>query len=155
MFKRILVPVDGSRASQAGLKTAIRMAREQKATLVLLHVVDENVLALSGEYAGAAYIDRFMADMRAAGKKIVERAAAAAAKQGVAARTTLVESIGPRRVADIIVQQARKQRAQAIIIGTHGRRGLSRLVMGSDAEEVVRTSPVPVTLVREQRRGGK
>jgi nucleotide-binding universal stress UspA family protein len=73
----------------------------------------------------------------------------------VAAKTILVESIGPRRVADIIIQQARKQRADAIVIGTHGRRGLSRLVMGSDAEEVVRTAPVPVTLVREQGRGRK
>ena len=155
MFKRILVPVDGSRTAEAGLKTAIRMARDAKAALVLLHVIDENVLALSGEYADATYIDRFLADMRAAGKKIIARAEAAAAKQGIRAKTVLVESVGPRRVADIIVQQARKQRADAIVIGTHGRRGLTRLVMGSDAEEVVRSSPVPVTLVRGQGRARK
>jgi nucleotide-binding universal stress UspA family protein len=148
MFKRILVPVDGSRTAEAGLKTALRMVRDEKAELVLLHVVDENVLVLSDEYAGAPYLDRLMADMRSGGRKIIDKAQATAKKQGVTARTVLVESIGPRRVADIIVQQARKLRADAIVIGTHGRRGLSRMVMGSDAEEVVRASPVPVVLVR-------
>ena len=152
MFKRILVPVDGSPTSNSGLKTAIRMARDERAALILLHVVDENVLALSGEYAGAAYIDRFMADMREGGRKIIAAAAATAKKQGVTAKTVLVESVGPRRVADIIVQQARKLRADAIVIGTHGRRGLSRMVMGSDAEEVVRGAHVPVVLVKGRER---
>ena len=151
MFKRILVPVDGSRTSEAGLKTAIRMAKDEKATLILLHVVDESVLVMSGEYAGASYLDRLMADMRDGGRKVIARAEATAKKQRVAARTVLVENVGPRRVADVIVQQARKLRVDAIVIGTHGRRGLSRMVMGSDAEEVVRNSPIPVVLVRGQK----
>ena len=46
------------------------------------------------------------------------------------------------------MRDARKQRADLIVLGTHGRRGLRRLVLGSDAEAVVRTSPVPVLLVR-------
>jgi nucleotide-binding universal stress UspA family protein len=69
-------------------------------------------------------------------------------------KSVLVEKfIGP--VAEIIVSQAKKQRADLIVIGTHGRRGVTRLVMGSDAEGVVRRSPVPVLLVRsrEQPRG--
>ena len=154
MFKRILVPVDGSPTSNSGLKTAIRMARDEKAALVLLHVVDESVLALSGEYAGAAYMDRLIADMREGGRKIIGAAAATARKQGVTAKTVLVESVGPGRVADVIAQQARKLRADAIVIGTHGRRGISRMVMGSDAEEVVRNSRVPVVLVKGERRKG-
>ena len=155
MFKRILVPIDGSRTSNSGLNTAIRMARDAKAELILLHVVDENVLALSGEYAGAAYMDRLMVDMREGGRKVIAAAAATARKQGVTAKTVLMESVGPRRVADIIVQQAKKLRADAVVIGTHGRRGISRMVMGSDAEEVVRGSPVPVVLVRSETRGRK
>ena len=155
MFKRILVPVDGSRTSEAGLNTALRMARDAKAQLVLLHVVDESVLVLSGESAGASYLDRLMADMREGGRRIVAKAATLAKQGRVAAKTVVVESVGPRRVADIIVQQAKKQRADAIVIGTHGRRGISRMVMGSDAEEVVRASPVPVVLVRSETRGKK
>ncbi len=47
-----------------------------------------------------------------------------------------------------IVQEAKKQRADLIVLGTHGRRGMTRLVMGSDAEEVVRSAAVPLLLVR-------
>jgi nucleotide-binding universal stress UspA family protein len=50
--------------------------------------------------------------------------------------------------ADVIVREAKKQRADLIVLGTHGRRGMRRLVLGSDAEQVVRMSPVPVLLVR-------
>lgn len=153
MFKRILVPVDGSATSGQGLKTAIRMAKSGNAALVLLHVVDESALLLTGDYAGGAYIDRMFDEMRAAGRKLVASAVAAAKRQGVTARAVLVENLGARRVADMIVAQARKQHADAIVIGTHGRRGVRRLVMGSDAEEVVRNAPVPVVLVRSGGRG--
>ena len=65
--------------------------------------------------------------------------------------TTLVEARG-RRVADVIVAQAKKWKADVIVIGTHGREGLARVVLGSDAELVVRESPVPVLLVRGRTR---
>ena len=152
MFKRILVPVDGSRTAESGLRTAIRMARDEKAALILLHVVDEKALVLAGDYAGRLH--RPIHGRHARGREENHRGGRRDCEtQGVTARTVLVESIGPRRVADVIVQQARKQRADAIVIGTHGRRGLSRMVMGSDAEEVVRGSPVPVVLVRAERAG--
>ena len=155
MFKRILVPIDGSPVAGLGLRTAIRMAKSGKAAVVLLHVVDEGVAVMGDEYAGGAYVDKVVGDLRAYGTRIVARAAAAAAKQGIKANTVLVEKLAPGRVADIIVAQARKLRADVIVIGTHGRRGLSRMVMGSDAEEVVRSSPVPVVLVRAGARGRK
>ena len=53
-----------------------------------------------------------------------------------------------RDAAGTIVAQARKRRAELIVLGTHGRRGMLRLVLGSDAEQVVRTAPAPVLLVR-------
>ena len=146
MSKRILVPVDGSRPSNRGLVEAIKMARRQKARLLLLHVVDERAVALSPE-VGGVILDRLMNVMRESGKQILAKAAAAARARGVKASTVLVENIA-RTVADVIVGQARKWRADLIVIGTHGRRGISRLVMGSDAEGVVRTTLVPVLLVR-------
>jgi nucleotide-binding universal stress UspA family protein len=66
----------------------------------------------------------------------------------------LVEARG-RRVADAIVAQAKKWKADVIVIGTHGREGLARVVLGSDAELVVRESPVPVLLVRGRVRKSK
>ena len=150
MSKRILVPVDGSRPSNRVLVEAIKMARRQKARLFLLEVVDERTVALSPE-VGGVYLDRLMDVMRESGKQILAKAAAAARARGVKASTVLVENI-TRTVADVIVSQARKWRADLIVIGTHGRRGISRLVMGSDAEGVVRTTPVPVLLVRASTR---
>ena len=62
----------------------------------------------------------------------------------------LVESVG-RRVSDCIVAAARQWSADLIVMGTHGRRGMSRLAMGSDAELVVRSTPVPVLMVCERK----
>src|ERR1700685_3514197 len=70
------------------------------------------------------------------------------APRGVKLKPVLVEKFGGL-VADVIISQAKKQRADLIVLGTHGRRGVTRLVMGSDAEGVVRRSPVPVLLVRK------
>jgi nucleotide-binding universal stress UspA family protein len=82
---------------------------------------------------------------------ILARAASRLRKQHIRFRTVLVENV-LRGVADVIVGQARKWRADLIVIGTHGRRGLTRMVMGSDAEGVIRTTPVPVLLVRSGTR---
>ena len=148
MFKRILVPVDGSRTSESGLKTALKLAKANGGTIWLLHVVEENVFLFAGDYTSGVYLDQLFKDLVKLGKDILSRSAAMAKRQGVKTKTVLVEDLGARRVADLIVLQARKCRAEVIVIGTHGRRGLQRVVMGSDAEQVVRTAPVPVLLVR-------
>jgi nucleotide-binding universal stress UspA family protein len=146
MSRRILVPIDGSTTSNRGLAEAIKLAKSQKAKMCLLHVVDERSVTLAPEMGGI-YADRLMDLMRGSGRKVLAKAAAAARKRGIKAATVMVESI-TRPVADVIVGQARKWGADLIVLGTHGRRGLSRLVMGSDAEGVVRTATVPVLLVR-------
>lgn len=146
MSRRILVPIDGSPTSNRGLAEAIKLARGQKAKLCLLHVVDERSVTMAPEMDGI-YMDRVMNLMRESGKKVLAKAEAAARKRGIKAITILVESIS-RPVADLIVGQARRWGADLIVLGTHGRRGLSRLVMGSDAEGVVRTARIPVLLVR-------
>ena len=150
MFKRILVPVDGSRTSMLGLQEAIKLAKGQHATLHLLHVVDERVLTQTLE-AGALDIDRLLNSLQQSGKEILAAAQATANRSRVRVKTVLVENI-VNSVAAVIVGQAKKLRADLIVLGTHGRRGVTRLVMGSDAEGVVRTTPVPVLLVRSQSR---
>jgi nucleotide-binding universal stress UspA family protein len=144
-YRRILVAVDGSNAANRGLREAIRLAKEERAQLFILHVVNE-FYALAIPEAGAAAVD-IVPTLRESGRKVLARAEAAAAKEGVKPKTVLRETVGGA-AADDIVREARKQRADLIVLGTHGRRGLRRLVLGSDAEQVVRTSPVPVLLVR-------
>lgn len=145
-YKRILVPVDGSPTSNAGLREAIELCKGQEASLQLVHVVDYHYLVMTGLEAGA-YIEDLMASLSVSGRRILKRGEAMAAKAGVKASSVLLESpAGP--AADAIVRQAKKWKADLIVLGTHGRRGVRRMVMGSDAEQVVRNSPVPVMLVR-------
>jgi nucleotide-binding universal stress UspA family protein len=146
MYKRILTPVDGSAASRRGLKAAIGLAKAQRARLVILNVVDAVPLYASLE-GMAAYDPGIVEALRKGGRAILARATAEAKQRGVKAKTVLAENTAGR-VADVIVRQARKARADLIVIGTHGRRGLTRMVMGSDAELVVRYAPAPVLLVR-------
>lgn len=146
MTKRILVPVDGSATSRRGLREAIRLAKSSRAALVILNVVD--AMPILATLEGGAALDPGLIDsLREGGRKVLDRALAEARRGGVGAKTVLAENLAGR-VADVIVRQAKKQRAGLIVIGTHGRRGLSRMVMGSDAELVVRYSSVPVLLVR-------
>ena len=148
MFKRILVPLDGSRTSEYGLAQALRLARSQRAALYLLHVLDEHVLIRHAEgSAVAAATQEFLQALRAGGKQILERARSKAAKAGLKSKTILVDNL-MSSIAEVVVTQARKARADLIVMGTHGRRGITRLVMGSAAEGVVRSAPVPVLLVR-------
>jgi nucleotide-binding universal stress UspA family protein len=146
MYKRILVPVDGSATSRRGLRAAIDLAKTQRARLVILNVVDAMPVLASLEGV-MAYDPGIVEALREGGKKILAKAAAEAKKRGVAAKTVLAENIAGR-VADAIVRTAKKQRADLLVLGTHGRRGLTRMVMGSDAELVVRYTPAPVLLVR-------
>jgi nucleotide-binding universal stress UspA family protein len=145
MFKNILVAVDGSATSQRGLKTAIALATEQNAQLHILHVVDERNSVIYPEMG--YYLDELLASLRSGGKAILEKAQRQAAQVG-RVRTRLVESAS-QPVAEVIVAESRRARADLVVLGTHGRRGLGRLVMGSDAEGVVRSSTVPVLLVRD------
>jgi nucleotide-binding universal stress UspA family protein len=88
-----------------------------------------------------------LAEARRRGEQVVANARASAAAAGVAAEAELVETVG-RTIGDVLADEVARWRADLVVLGTHGRRGLRRMVLGSDAESVVRTSPVPVLLVR-------
>ena len=148
-YRRILVAVDGSPAAERGLREAIRLAKAQRARLFILHVVNE---FFAYDYMqGAAVGADVMALLRDAGRRVLARALAGARKQGVRATAVTREIVGGA-AADPITREARRLRADLIVLGTHGRRGVRRLVLGSDAEQVVRTATVPVLLVRAARR---
>lgn len=150
MFVQVMVAIDGSAASNRGLKAAIGLAADQRASLTVVHVVDDMAgVSYVGDmsYVPASYVDDLLEELRANGRRILAKAEAGARASGVAARTLLVETKGAT-VAEAILAQARKVRADVIVLGTHGRRGLRRVLMGSDAETVLREARVPVLLVR-------
>lgn len=145
MYKKILVPVDGSEVSTLGLQEAIRLAKACGATLKAIHVVNDLVV-INTAYFPQPYYDQTLAVLRGGGRKVVESAQATARQNGVELQVELLEAVvGP---AGQIVEQAKTWGADLIVMGTHGRRGLRRLALGSDAEMVLRTSPVPVLFVR-------
>ena len=145
MYSKILVPIDGSETSAAGLNEAIKLAKIHGSRLCLMHIVNEFILDYT--YTPAQYSQDLVESLRKAGQEILDAAETTVQRQGIKPHCVLVESIGGV-AADFILEQSKEWRAELIVMGTHGRRGIFRLAMGSDAEQVVRASVVPVLLVR-------
>lgn len=143
MYKRILVPVDGSEASTKALVAALQLARESSGRVRLLHALDE-LAYLSGFEVGGD----LLGIARDYGAKTLQEALTVAGSAGVPADTKLVESRGAR-LGDVVAAEAREWEADLVVVGTHGRRGLGRVLIGSGAEQVIRQAPVPVLAVRE------
>lgn len=152
MYQRILAPTDGSPTATAGLEEAIKLANDQRANLRILHVIDD-WLVISPDAAGARTGPAVEA-LREAANSILDAAAAQARAAGIEAQTLPLHEIG-LRAGEVIVRQAKAWPADLIVCGTHGRRGMRRLLLGSDAEYVVRHTPVPVLLVRGPEREGE
>lgn len=147
MYKRILVSVDGSATAEKGLDEAAKLAKVCGATLRLIHIVDPMPFAVGYEAMGRQ-TGQEIASIKEAGQAILDagkqRATAADVKK---VETVLVERT-TARISERIVEQAKAWDAELIVIGTHGRRGVGRVLLGSDAEQTVRIAPVPVLLVR-------
>ncbi len=147
MYSKILVPVDGSETSTAGLNEAVRLAKIHGSQLCLMHIVNEFVLDCT--WAPGQYSEDLFESLRKGGRQILDAAEKLVLAQGIRPTCVMVESIGGV-AADLILKQAQEWHADVIVMGTHGRRGIFRLAMGSDAEQVVRGATIPVMLVRGQ-----
>jgi nucleotide-binding universal stress UspA family protein len=147
MYNRILVPIDSSKTAALGLREAIRLAKDQGAALRVVHVVDK--MAIIGVAEAGMNPRPVLAKLARSGRAVLDAARRSARAAGVDAETVLFEPL-TKRVADEVLREAKKWRADLIVMGTHGRRGLRRMVLGSDAEEVVRRAGMPVLLVHSR-----
>jgi nucleotide-binding universal stress UspA family protein len=147
MYKRILVPIDGSETSSIGLTEAIHFAKNQGARIRLVHVVNELLVVLPEAYLN---IGPIVDELRRAGKIVLDNSEKAVRSAGVEVDTILIEAMG-NQAGDQIIRQAKEWGADLIVCGTHGRRGIRRIVMGSDAEYIVRHTSVPILLIRGGR----
>ena len=145
MYQRILVPIDGSVTSDRALQEAIKLAAEG-AVLRLICVLEEIYLLDADGYAYIDYAELQKA-VRLTAERALEQAAAQARQAHVAVETALLEA-GGEHVASVINQEAMRWPADLILIGTHGRSGFNRLLLGSVAEGVIRGASVPVLLIR-------
>lgn len=135
-----LVPLDFSRGSEKALDHALKLARERRAKVIALHVVPAELIypPTGGRFDFYGLMER---DARENFRKLIKR-----------------KKLGPRDCelalargtdfANIIVRQAKKLRASMIIMGSHGRTGLSRLLLGSVAERTLRYAECPVLIVK-------
>ncbi len=147
MYKRIAVAVDGSKTSDAALDEAAKLAREMGATLLLLHVCEEMPIVWEPEGMGAipmVEIEKAIAD---SGRALLEKCRQKLAGQNIAAEMKLVETYDGR-VGYVIAQEAQKLKADLLVVGSHGRSAIDRLLLGSVAEGVSRSAAMPVLLVR-------
>ena len=144
-MKTILHPSDFSAASQSAFKKAIELAKTDRAMLELLHVISP-VYPVGFRVRLSVYNRLAAAETTAASMRLVELVARARAA-GAKARVTILEG----RPADRIVHAARVKGADLIVMGTRGRTGLSRFMLGSVASRVVSMSPCPVLTVRDKK----
>lgn len=147
MYGKILVPIDGSETSTAGLNEAIRLAKIHGSQLCLMHIVNEFIFDYT--FAPGPFTADIFEVLRKGGKEILDTAEQLVVAQGIRPIRVMIESIGGV-AADLILEQAREWKADLIVMGTHGRRGIFRLALGSDAEQVLRGANIPVMLIRGQ-----
>lgn len=140
MYQRILVPIDGSRTSARGLEEAIGLARGLGARLRLVRVLEE--LSYS---PGAS--NELLPLARASAEELLDAGRRQAELAGLAVQTVLLAA-HPEGLAELLLAQARHWQADLLVLGSHGRRGVRRLLLGSTAEQLARLSPLPVLLVR-------
>src|SRR3974377_958078 len=147
MYGRILVAIDERETSVSASQEAIRLEKEQKAALRILHVIDVSpaYLTVDTPYPFVEY----QKAMQEAGQKLLANRVATARAAGVGggAKLITIEMFG-ERIYDVIEEQSKQWPADVIVIGTHGRRGARHLMLGSVAEGLIRVATKPVLLIR-------
>jgi nucleotide-binding universal stress UspA family protein len=146
MYKRILVPVDGSETSIRALVAALQLAREGEGRVRVVHVI-EALTQLSGYEQFGGYAGDLVQIMRDGGTRIIENALDIARAAGIETDSMLLDQLD-QRMPEMVADAATSWNADLIVVGTHGRRGLGRALMGSGAEQIIRLAPVPVLVVR-------
>lgn len=144
MFKHILVPVDGSDTSEVAVGKATELARAFDSTVTVIYVIDPYPFAGVGTdfaYGQAEYLSAATAEANAA----VHAAKEAFANAGVTVDTSVIEAHTAWRG---IVEAGSSLEADLIVMGSHGRSGLEKLVLGSVAQAVLSHTKLPVLVVR-------
>lgn len=146
MYRRILVALDGSETSIRALTASLNLARQGGGRVRMVHVVEELSYLGGFDPYGASSGDLIKV-IRENGAKVLATGLAAAESAGVEADTVLYDNFG-ERLPEAVADAAKQWNADLIVVGTHGRRGMGRVLMGSGAEQIIRLSPVPVLVIR-------
>ena len=147
MYQRIVVAVDGSDTSSKALEEATKLAREMSSIILLLHVCEEMPIMWEPDGMNMILMQDSLIAVTDAGKELLEKQRRKLTKQGITVETKLIETYDGH-IDSVISDEAQKWNADLLVVGTHGRKGLAHLLMGSVAEGVTRNASMPVLLVR-------
>jgi nucleotide-binding universal stress UspA family protein len=145
-FHRILVPIDGSETSNKALVAALQIARDDGGQVRLAFALDEMAYISGYEYAG-----NLIEIARKSAAKALDDGLAIVKAAGVAGDIQLIDAPG-RRLGETIAEAARSWNADLIVVGTHGRHGVGRVLLGSGAEQIIRMAPTPVLVIRAEEK---
>ncbi len=142
MYKRILIPTDGSGPSEAAVKAGLELAKSLQAEVTLLYVVEPVMARIFIGPETVPYYPELSRDLEVSGKQALERAEGFAQYLGVPVKRELKQGSAPQ----VIVEEAKQY--DLVVMGTHGRSGLDRLLLGSVAQKVLQKSTTPILVVR-------
>lgn len=148
MYKHILLPTDGSKLSAKAMKQGIQLAKSLRAKVTVVHVMPGYQAVLDESFAGPSVVNfqrQFDAESQKRAKKILSAVKAEATAAKVACECVAVTSGAPY---DAIIRQAKKAKCDLITMASHGRKGLSSLLLGSETAKVLTHSKIPVLVVR-------
>lgn len=143
-IRRILHPTDFSRASTPAFKRAVEMAKANRSELVVAHVLVPSMPIVGDGYISPQVYEDLDAAARSAAQKQLRKLVDRARQAGVRVKGLLLDGVAHERIA----RAARAQKADLVVIGTHGRTGFAKLFLGSVASRVLAVSPCPVLTVR-------
>ena len=147
MYKRILVPTDGSPLSKRAVKSAVEFASTVGAELVAVHVVPRYPTSyFEGSRAvSAREVERVEQQWTEQGQALADEVGKAADKAGVKSKAITVRS---NTVAEAILATARKNKCDLVVMASHGRKGIKRLLLGSETQHVLTHGTIPVLVLR-------
>jgi len=145
MYKRILVPIDGSDCANAGLREVRRIASQPEHLVLLIHVIEQS--GWNEQYRPGTVGAIIEDTLRKEGGVLLDAAKITLSSLGIPCEAILAESHN-QRTSEVIVTHASLRNAELIVMGTHGRTGLSRLIWGNRAEEIVRSASCSVLVVK-------
>ncbi|MDL1972876.1 MAG: universal stress protein [Deltaproteobacteria bacterium] len=139
MYQRILVATDGSSSANEALEQGIKLVKENQGLLMIVYVVPTHIGGIG------FFRDNFKKVFREEGEKILNQAKGMAEREGIHVRTYIEEG----HPFEKIVELAKDTNTELIIMGSHGRTGLKKVLLGSVAERVIKNAPCPVLVVKK------
>lgn len=150
MYDHIVVAIDNSDTSQRALQEAIRLAKDQHTKLHLVHIIDLSFAGEGGMWVG---LEDYIKSIREGANALIAVCEKKVKSEDVKVESYLIEMTGPdERIGEQIVDAVRRLKGDLLVLGTHGRSGFRRFLLGGVAEEVIRIANAPILLVRAKEK---